>query len=104
LRNGNFRHTDVLDNWKLETVASLQIERRSISTGQKALAHALIYPEAARLKRKGSASVDLQNQDQGAVSHARTVIEYAPELVDNVKSGMITVATSLQGSAPLAWH
>jgi hypothetical protein len=51
-------------------------ERRSISIGQKALAHALIYPEAARLKRKKSGSVDLQNAARRSIR--RKVWEHKP--------------------------
>jgi hypothetical protein len=55
-------------------------ERRSTSTGQKALAHALIYPEAAKVGRgqkvygKGAGSGTFHQR----VSEARTVVKSSP--------------------------
>jgi hypothetical protein len=55
---------------------------------------ALIYPEAPKVGRgqKVYTEKGLGTQTFApSVSQARTVIEYAPELVDNVKSGIIAL-------------
>jgi ParB-like nuclease domain len=73
-------------------IVSANIHRRDLSKGQKALALALIYPEGAKLRRKGSGSLDPKEHDLsgGLVSQARTIIEFAIEdLAEDVKNGLM---------------
>jgi hypothetical protein len=48
--------------------------------GQQAMAVAKIYPEPETLRRKGAGPVLKTGLTQSYVSHARTVLQYAPEL------------------------
>jgi len=59
-----------------------------LTTGQKALAYALLYPEAAKLKRKGLIPTN-GDQDIGSqrVSDARAILKYAPGDVEAIKQG-----------------
>ena len=63
-------------------------ERRDLSKGQRAMGHALLFPEGAKLKRKGSSSV---SEDQGfsaaRLSQARTVLSYSRDLALAVRDG-----------------
>jgi ParB-like nuclease domain len=65
-------------------------ERRNITAGQKAMAHAILFP-----REKGGRGKKLSGKDdslsqghwKNLVAQARTVIEYAPTLVENVRDG-----------------
>jgi len=41
---------------------------------------AKIYPEPAKLRRKGSSPLEIKGLNQGRLSQARTVLAFAPEL------------------------
>lgn len=82
--------TDYKGKDPCDFIFSVNGERRSINTGQKALAYALIFPKPAKGGRGKQNPVDLRSLGS-TVGHARTVIEHAPELVENVKSGFIAL-------------
>ena len=48
---------------------------------------AKIYPEPEKLKRGGSSVSEQQGLSKARLSEARTVLQYAPDLADNVLSG-----------------
>jgi hypothetical protein len=62
-----------------------------MTTGQRAMAVAMIHPEPERLKRKGAGSLETKDFSATRISQARTVLRYARDLAHNVLSG----ATSL---------
>ena len=69
-------------------VLSSNVARRHLTKGQRAIATAMLYPNAAKLKRKGSRSGEIPDQlDAGYLSHARTVLRASPDLAANVLSG-----------------
>jgi len=61
-------------------ILSANVERRSLSQGQKAIARAIISPEAAKLKRKG-VDVENFNIDRAMLSHARLIRRHLGESV-----------------------
>lgn len=71
----------------LAYIISTNIKRRHLNKGQQAMAVAMIYPEAAKLKRNGSGSVLNTELSTSNVSHARTVLKWAPDLAQGVLSG-----------------
>jgi hypothetical protein len=55
----------------------------------KAMAHAMIFPEAVKLKRKGSGSLIAKDQFSAALlSQARTVLDFSQELARQVRDGL----------------
>jgi hypothetical protein len=68
-------------------------ERRNITMGQKAMAHAMLFPNPEKLKRKctGSLLVKPDNTSAGhwknLVSQARAVLHYSPTLAAEVREG-----------------
>jgi hypothetical protein len=66
-------------------IVSSNINRRHLTKGQRAMAVARIYPDAAVLKRKGSGSVkNTEHVSAEYVSHARTVLAWLPQVADAV--------------------
>ena len=65
-------------------IFSTNIARRHLTAGQKAMAHAMMYPDPARLKRK--ADVLSENINKGYLSYARRILPY-PDLVSMVMAG-----------------
>jgi hypothetical protein len=66
-------------------IVSANIARRNLTQGQQMMALAMIYPEPTTLKRKGSRSFKLKEQvSEARLSQARTVLQYAPELVPQI--------------------
>ncbi len=53
-----------------------------MTKGQRALAVVTIYPEVAKVRRSGFGSVQITGLgvSSAGLSHARTVIQFAPEL------------------------
>jgi hypothetical protein len=77
-------------------IYSENIARRHMTTGQKVMAAAVMFPDAAKLKRKGSGSHDVVKTEQLGVakrtaenllSQARTVLAESPETAKMVLSG-----------------
>ena len=64
-------------------------ERRNITSSQKAMALAMVFPEAARLKRK--ADVQRLNFSKALLSNARAVLAYSPELAQAVRDGTMAL-------------
>ncbi len=58
--------------------------RRQMTKGQRAMAVAMVYPE---LNARGKKSVINTDFNSGTISHARTVLKWAPELVGGVGRG-----------------
>jgi len=69
-------------------IVSKNITRRDLTKGQKALALALIYPDPAQLRRKGSGPSELEGQkiSLSRLSEARQIAPH-PDLVDMVRLG-----------------
>ncbi len=57
-----------------------------MTKGQRAMAVAMIYPKPEKGGR-GKKSFVAKEFSQGGLSKARTVLQYAPDLADNVLSG-----------------
>lgn len=72
-------------------ILSSNINRRHLTKGQRAMAVAKIYPEPAKMKRKGTGSVFTTELSGGYMSHARTVLKWAPEHVDAVIAGALSL-------------
>ncbi len=66
-------------------VISANIYRRHMTKGQRAMTVAKIYPETEQGKQ--STSVKITEVSSGYLSHARTVLQHAPDLADNVLAG-----------------
>jgi hypothetical protein len=67
-------------------------ERRNIAKSQKAMGHAMLFPEPAKLKRKGSGSVAVTEQfAAGLLAHARAVLAFSPKLAIEVRGGSRTI-------------
>ena len=61
-------------------------ERRNITAGQKAMAQAILFPDASKLRRKGSGSFPGKEQvSESFLSKARTVLRHTPELGPKVR-------------------
>ena len=56
-----------------------------MTKGQQAMVYAKIYPEPEKVKRAGS--VKITELNAASISHARTVLEYAKHIAENVVSG-----------------
>ena len=70
-------------------ILAANIKRRHMSKGQQAMAHAMIFSEAAKLKRKGSGSFETKDQgfSEGRLSMARTILASAPDLARGILAG-----------------
>ena len=55
------------------------------------MAVAKLYPEPEKLKRKGSSSLILKDQNLGAVSMARTVLRHLPEIANQVLALLLSL-------------
>lgn len=74
-------------------IASVNLARRHLSVGQRAMALAMIYPEATRYRRGGSnLSATERSVSASRLSYARTVLRVAPDdLAPAVLSGSKTL-------------
>jgi ParB-like chromosome segregation protein Spo0J len=72
-------------------ILSMNIARRHMNAGQRAVAVAKIYPDAARGgDRRSSSKLELELPvAKGRLSEARTVLHFAPELADQVLAGKL---------------
>jgi hypothetical protein len=82
-------HYEGLNGRKPEAlIVSANLARRNLTKGQQAMALAMIYPEPAKLKRKGGSSV---SEDQGVsvtrLSNARAVLRHSRALAEEVLRG-----------------
>jgi hypothetical protein len=69
-------------------IISNNITRRHLTKGQRAMAIAKIYPDAATLKRKGAGSLQTkEHTNAGTISQARTVLAWLPQVADAVLAG-----------------
>jgi hypothetical protein len=67
-------------------IVSLNIVRRNLKAGQKAMAFALLYPEAKRggVRRKGASSESELGFSKVRLSDARAVLAHSRELAEDV--------------------
>ncbi len=77
-------------------IIASNINRRHMTKGQRAMAVAKIYPEAAKVKRKDSGSLNIKELNGSYISQARTVLKHLPDLADNVLSGGIALANAYE--------
>lgn len=78
-------------------IASINILRRNLNKGQQAMGLAMLYPEPARLKRKGSGSLGTKDRFSAArLSQAREVLRCDPELAKRVFKGTRMLDEALQ--------
>ena len=68
-------------------VLSANIHRRHLTKGQRAMAVAMIYPKPERGRGKKDPAKGTEQVSYSRVKVARTVLQYAPDLADNVLSG-----------------
>jgi hypothetical protein len=61
-------------------------QRRNMTKGARAMVAACIFSRTEQGKRKTSLTIKEVEVNAGSLSQARTVIRYAPELVDDVKA------------------
>ena len=61
-----------------------ELERRNLTSGQRAMALAMIYPEPTKLKRAGSSVAKQQDVSKARLSLARTVLNHSPALAKDV--------------------
>lgn len=81
-----FETFDGDDDAVIAFILSLNVMRRHLWKGQKAMAVAFAYPEASKLKRR---SVKITDLDTAPLSHARTVLAADEDLAKLVLSGEI---------------
>jgi ParB-like chromosome segregation protein Spo0J len=60
-------------------IVSANLQRRHMTAGQRAMALAMIYPEAAKLRRSGLSVTERQNVTAERLSLARLVLRYGPD-------------------------
>ena len=70
-------------------IIASNIARRHMSKGQQAMAVAMVYPEPAKTKRKGSGSLEPKELgiSAGRLSQARTVLAHSTDLARAVLAG-----------------
>jgi hypothetical protein len=61
--------------------------RRDLSKGERAMAIAFQYPEATKLRRKGSGHETGQQISKQRISDARAVLRHSAELTAQVRDG-----------------
>jgi len=81
-------------------VLSANIHRRHMTKGQRAMAVAKIYPDTEQGKRKTSLETKQVGVSKTNLSFARTVLQYAPDLADNVLIGAVTLYATYNSSVP----
>lgn len=67
-------------------IISSNINRRHMTKGQQAMTVACIYPEKSKGGRGVNSTLNVEFSSN-YLSYARTILEYAPDLVNQVKSG-----------------
>ena len=79
----------------LAYIAGANLERRSLTQGQHAMAYAMIYPEPEKRgrgnKRSGTGSFTNQR-----LSEARVILEYSPPLAQSVLAGVTPLDQALR--------
>jgi hypothetical protein len=69
-------------------ILAVNVNRRHLTKGQRAMAVAKLYPEPEHLRRKGSGSIkNIELASAQYISHARTVLRWLPEIADHVLAG-----------------
>jgi hypothetical protein len=74
---------------------SANSERRNLSKGQQAMALAMIYPEPATLKRKGSGSKETLHLSKMRLSQARTLLRHSRALAEDVLANRTSLDKAL---------
>ena len=71
-------------------VLSLNNSRRHLTAGQKAMAVAIAYPDAATIKRSGSSKLEeLNGIHQGRLANARKILRLTPANAPKVMSASL---------------
>lgn len=85
---------------ELRTFVADRNERRNITSGQKAMAHAMLFPEAKKTGRGNKVSGKPETLSTGhwqnLVSQARAVLAYSPALAEAVRDGTVPLAEAFQ--------
>ena len=86
-------------------VFSQNIARRHLVKGERAMLTAMMYPEAAKLKRKGgSLETKDQNFSAARLSQARTVLAHTPEMTKLLTSDAIAAGASSDSANAALWQ
>jgi ParB/RepB/Spo0J family partition protein len=65
-------------------IADVNLERRDLKKGQKAALYARLYPEPAKLRRKGAGGSESEQLTKSKISEARAVLRHSLALLDEV--------------------
>lgn len=88
-------------------VLSANVHRRNLSTGQRAMAVAMLRPKTEQGKRTDLANLTTCGQVSGAprqrITDARAVLKYSGELAKAVMQGEKPLQAALTVSYPAAW-
>jgi hypothetical protein len=89
-----YDEVDFADEAALRGFVASRNERRNIGAGQRAMGHAMLFPDPTRLKRKS----DFQRLDfsKQSLSNARTVLAHSPEIARAVRDGATTLSAAFE--------
>lgn len=83
-------------------VASVNLNRRHMTKSQRAMLAAMLYPEPAKVRRKGAGPLEIKGQlSVGLLSQARTVLATAPEVAKQVAAGNMPLAEAYAAATQL---
>lgn len=68
-------------------IISSNINRRHMTKGQKAMAVAMIYPEAQKYKAGGTDCLEIKQLNKSYLSQARAVLKHLPDTAQGVLAG-----------------
>lgn len=79
-------------------IFSANLARRNLTKGQQAMAMAMIYPEPAKLRRKGSGSLETEGPkfSSARLSQARAVLRHSRALAEDVIAARIPFDEALK--------
>jgi hypothetical protein len=79
-------------------VLSANIHRRHMTKGQQAMAVAMVHPEPAKTKRKGSGSIEIKELNAGYLSQARSVLRHSTASAKAVLIGADSLSSAYKAA------